>query len=43
MLVQANENILCKNRIRIQIMYEQLKYEQLNISAKKTEIKLLKF
>ena len=30
------------NQIRIQNMHQQLKYEQLHISAKTTEIKLLK-
>ena len=43
MLLQANKNILCKNPIRIQNKYQQFKYEQLHISAKTTEIKLLKF
>ena len=43
MLLQANKNILCKNPIRIQNKYQQFKYEQLQISAKTTEIKLLKF
>ena len=43
MLLQANENILCKNQIRIQNMYLQFKYKQLHISAKTTEMKLLKF
>ena len=43
MLLQANKNILCKNQIRIQNMYYQFKYGQLHISAKTTEIKLLKF
>ena len=43
MLLQANKNILCKNQIRIQNMYQQFKYEQLHVSAKTTEIKLLKF
>ena len=41
MLLLANKNILCKNQIRIQNMYWQFKYEQLHISAKTTEIKLL--
>ena len=39
MLMQANENILCKNQIRIQNMYWQFKYEQLHISAKTRKIK----
>ena len=43
MLLLANKNILCKNQIRIQNMYWQFKYEQLHISAKTTEIKLLNF
>ena len=43
MLLQANKNILCKNQIRIQNMYWQSKYEQLHISAKTTETKLLNF
>ena len=43
MLLLANKNILCKNQIRIQNMYWQFKYEQLHISAKTTEIKLLRF
>ena len=43
MLLQANKNILYKNQIRTQNMYYQFKYEQLHISAKTTEIKLLKF
>ena len=49
MLLQANKNILCKNQIRMQNKYEQLhkyeqfNYEQLHISAKTTEIKLLRF
>ena len=38
MLLQANKNILCKNQIRIQNMYEHL-----HISAKTAVIKLLKF
>ena len=38
MLLQANKNILCKNQIRIQIMYWQFQYEQLHISAKTTKI-----
>ena len=42
-LLQANENMLCKNQIRIQSMSYQFKYEQLHISAKTTEIKLLRF
>ena len=41
MLLEENENIFCKNQIRIQNMYEQFKYEKLHISAKTTEIKLL--
>ena len=41
-LLQANKNILCKNQIRIQSMSYQFKYEQLHISAKTTEIKLLR-
>ena len=43
MLLQANKNILCKNQIRIQNMYQQFKYQQLHISAKTAVIKLLKF
>ena len=43
MLLQANKNILCKYQIRIQNMSQQLKYEQLHISAKTTEIKLFRF
>ena len=43
MLLQANKNILCKNQIRIQNMSQQFKYEQLHISAKTAEIKLLRF
>ena len=43
MPLQANKNILCKNQIRIQNMTQQFKYVQLHISAKTTEIKLLKF
>ena len=43
MLLEANKNVLCKNQIRIQNMYWQFKYEELHISAKTTEIKLLKF
>ena len=43
MLLQANKNILCKNQIRIQNMYQQFKYEQLHISVKTAVIKLLKF
>ena len=43
MLMQANKNILFKNRIRVQNMYQQFKYEQLHISASTTKIKLLKF
>ena len=43
MLLLENKNILCKNQIRIQNMYWQFKYEQLHISAKTTEIKLLNF
>ena len=43
MLLHANKNILCKNQIRIQNMFYKLKYEQLHISAKTTEIKLLRF
>ena len=39
MLLQANKNTLCQNQIRIQNMSQQLEYEQLNISAKTTEIK----
>ena len=38
MLLQANKNILCKNQIRIQIMYWQFQYEQVHISAKTTKI-----
>ena len=37
------KHILCKNQLRIQNMYKQFKYEQLHVSAKTTEIKLLKF
>ena len=33
MLLQANKNILCKNQIRIQNMYQQFKYEHLHIST----------
>ena len=43
LLLQVNKNILCKNQIRIQNMYWQFQYEQLHISAKTTEMKLLKF
>ena len=43
MVLQANRNILCKNQIRIQNMYKQFKYEQIHISIKTAEIKLLKF
>ena len=42
MLLEANKNILCKNQIGMQNMYYQFKYEQLHISAKTTDIKLLK-
>ena len=42
MLLEADKNILCKNQIRIQNMHYQFEYEQLHISAKTTEIKLLK-
>ena len=42
MLLQANKNILCKYQIRIQNMSQQLKYKQLHISAKTTEIKLFR-
>ena len=38
MLLQAN-----KKKIRIQNMYLQFKYEQLHISARTAEIKLLNF
>ena len=37
MLLQANKDILGKNQIRIQNMYQQFKYKQLHISAKTTE------
>ena len=40
MLLQANKN---KNQIRIQNMYWQFQYEKLHISAKTTEMSLLKF
>ena len=43
MLLEATKNILCKNQIRMQDMYKQFKYEQLNISAETTVMKLLKF
>ena len=43
MLLQANKIILCKNKKRTKNMYEQFKYEQLHISVKTAEIKLLKF
>ena len=43
MLLQSNKNILCKNQIRIQNIFYQLKYEQLRISVKTAEVKLLKF
>ena len=43
MPLQANKNILCKNQIKTQNMYQQFKYEQLRISAKTAKIKLLKF
>ena len=43
MVLQANRNILCKNQIRTQNMYKQFKYEQIHISIKTAEIKLLKF
>ena len=43
MLRQANKNILCKDQIRIQNMYQQFKYEKLNISAKSAVLRLLKF
>ena len=36
MPLQANKNILCKNQIRIQNMYQQFKYEQLHVSAQTT-------
>ena len=42
MLLEADKNILCKNQIRIQNMHYRFEYEQLHISAKTTEIKLLK-
>ena len=42
MLLQANKNIFSKNQM-IQNMSQQFKYEQLHISAKTKEIKLLKF
>ena len=38
MLLQPNNNILCKNQLRIQNIYHQIKNEQLHISAKTTEI-----
>ena len=41
--MQANKNILCKEQIRIQNMYQQVKYEKLNISAKGAVARLLKF
>ena len=40
-LMEANENILCKNQIRIQIMCYQFRYEQLHISSKVAVIKLV--
>ena len=40
MLLRANKNILCKDQIRIQNMYEQFTYEQIQISAKAAVIKL---
>ena len=43
MPLQANKNILCKGQIRIQNMYEQFKYEQIQIYAKAAVIKLLNF
>ena len=42
-LLQAKKNIIWKDQIRIQNMYQQIKYEQLNISAKTAVKKLLKF
>ena len=42
MLLQANKNIFSKNQM-IQNMSQQFKYEQLHISAKTIEIKLLRF
>ena len=36
------EKHLCKNQIRIQNMYYQFTYEQLHISGKTAEMKLLK-
>ena len=41
--MQANKNILCKDQIRIQNMYQQFKYEKLNMSAKNAVLRLLKF
>ena len=38
MPLQANKNILCKNQIRIQNIYQQFKYEELHKSPKATEI-----
>ena len=35
--------LVSKNQVRMQNMYKQFKYKQLHISAKITEIKLLKF
>ena len=43
MLLQANKNILWKNQIRIQNMYQQFNYEQLHMSAKTAVRELLKF
>ena len=43
MILQANKNIPCKNQIRVQNTSWQFKYAQLYISAKTTEIKLLRF
>ena len=43
MLLQANKSIPCNKQIRTQNMYQKFNYEKLHISAKTTEIKLLKF
>ena len=43
LLLQVNKNILFKNQIRIQNMYQQFKYEELHTSAKTAEVELLKF
>ena len=42
MLLETNENILCKNQI-MQNLSLQFKYVQLHISDNTTEVKLLRF